>query len=250
MLQVFAHRGYRTKYPENTRIAFQEAISLGVHGIELDVRLTRDGKGIIVHDATIDRTSDGMGRVEEMSLSKIKALDAGKWFGEKFAGQQFLSLEEAFAILPPSIHLNIHLKTTPTAWEELVEYVVDVMIKREALKTSFLSCERPALERAKQIEPRLRGCYLGPQPRNTLKFIEESLSLRCHIIQLPHEQIHSDFVAQSHQRGVRINALHLDNSANHERQTDKQEVYQHLIQCEVDGVITDYPDFWLRMAGR
>jgi len=63
--KIFAHRGYRAKYPENTAIAFQKAVSLGVHGIELDVRLTRDGTGVVIHDATVDRTSDGTGNVEE-----------------------------------------------------------------------------------------------------------------------------------------------------------------------------------------
>ena len=250
MLQVFAHRGHRTKYPENTRIAFQEAVELGVHGIELDVHLTRDEKGVVIHDATIDRVSDGTGQVEAMSFAEIKDLDAGKWFGEEFTGQQFLSLEETFAIIPSSIQLNIHLKMTSDSWEKLVEYVVDQIIKHEVLQTAFLSCERPALERAKQIEPRIRGCYLGPQPRNSLKFIEESLSLGCHIIQLPHEQIHSDFVAQSHQKAVKVNALHLDTPTDHKQQTDKHRVYQHLTQCDIDGVITDYSDFWLGMAER
>ena len=250
VLQVFAHRGYRTKYPENTKTAFQKALSLGVHGIELDLRLTRDGKGVIIHDATVDRTSDGTGQVERMTLAEIKALDAGKWLGEELAGQRFLSLEEAFALLPPPVQLNIHLKTPPDSQDELVEYAVDRMIGHEMLKTAFLSCERPALERARQLEPRIRGCYLGPQPRNTVEFIEASLSLGCRIIQLPHEQVHADFVARAHQRGIEVNALHLETPAGPELRPDGRELYQRLVQCDVDGIITDYPDFWLQMAGK
>lgn len=246
--KIFAHRGYRAKYPENTAIAFQEAISLGVHGIELDVRLTRDGIGVVVHDPAVDRTSDGTGNVEEMSLAQIEVLDAGKWFGEEFAGQRFSTLDELLTSLPPFTQLNIHLKSTPTSLEKLVEYVAATVVGHGALKTAFLSCERPPLERAKQIEPRLRGCYLGPHPRNTLQFIEESLSLECDTIQLPYEQVHADFVTQAHQRGIEINALHLETSADRENQGNKRKISQRLIQSDVDGIITDYPDFWLGMT--
>ncbi|MBT4504630.1 MAG: hypothetical protein HOC74_43290 [Gemmatimonadetes bacterium] len=248
--KIFAHRGYRAKYPENTAIAFQKAVSLGVHGIELDVRLTRDGIGVVVHDGAVDRTSDGTGNVEEMSLNKIKALDAGKWLAEEFACQRFLTLDEVLALLPPPIQLNIHLKSTPTSLEKLVEYVAAAVVEHRILRTSFLSCERLPLERAKQIEPRLRGCYLGPHPRNTLQFTEESLSLGCDTIQLPHEQVHADFVAQAHHRGIAVNALHLATSTDRESQTDKREVSRRLIQSNVNGVITDYPDFWLEMTRR
>ncbi|MDP6051859.1 MAG: glycerophosphodiester phosphodiesterase family protein, partial [Candidatus Latescibacteria bacterium] len=83
-IQVVAHRGFSGEYPENTVIAFDEALKLEVDMIELDIHLSRDHELIIIHDATVDRTSNGNGSVGNMTLSEIKRLDAGSWMDTGF----------------------------------------------------------------------------------------------------------------------------------------------------------------------
>ena len=83
---LFAHRGDLTNAPENTLPAFQQAIRKGADGVELDAKLTSDGHVIVIHDTTVNRTTDGSGRVASMPLTEIRSLDAGKWFGEGFRG--------------------------------------------------------------------------------------------------------------------------------------------------------------------
>lgn len=238
-MQVLAHRGYRTKYPENTRISFRKAQELGVHGIELDVRLTKDGKPVVVHDASVDRTSNGTGLISEMMLEQIRALDAGEWFKKEFAGERFLTLGEALEIVG-GVRLNIHLKAMK-AREEMVERVVEEVKRHNALGSAYLSAEGRLLERAKRLEPRIGGCYLGPHPRNTPEYIETSLELECYIIQLPCEQIDVEFVELAHQRGLEVHALHLEGGS-----IDEEDLYQRLVGCGVDGVLTDYPAAWLK----
>jgi len=84
MVKVVAHRGCSGEYPESTEIAFRKALALDADMIELDVHLAKDESLIVIHDATVDRTSDGSGKISDMTLPEIKALDAGSWFGEAF----------------------------------------------------------------------------------------------------------------------------------------------------------------------
>ena len=82
MTEVWCHRGYSGRYPENTMLAFQKAVETGAEGIELDVQLTRDGEVIVLHDETLDRTTDGTGPVAQMDLKTLQTYNAGKKFPE------------------------------------------------------------------------------------------------------------------------------------------------------------------------
>ncbi len=93
------HRGTVRFAPENTLAAFRKAIELGLDLIEMDVRETKDGHLVIMHDATVDRTTNGKGQVAELTLAEIKRLDAGSWFSPQFAGERVPTLDEALAAL-------------------------------------------------------------------------------------------------------------------------------------------------------
>lgn len=113
---IVAHRGYRARYPENTMAAFQAALDLGVPMIELDVTLTRDGHVVVIHDETLDRTSNGKGFVRDLSLSELSRLDAGSWFSPHFCGERIPTLNEVLTCFGKKIALNIEVK--PEAFEE------------------------------------------------------------------------------------------------------------------------------------
>jgi len=94
---VAAHRGWCETYPENTMLAFKKAIEVGVDQIETDLRMSSDGEIVLIHDDTVDRTTDGTGLVEEKTLLELKALDAGVKKGEEFKGEKiptFIELME------------------------------------------------------------------------------------------------------------------------------------------------------------
>src|SRR5512135_2653183 len=106
---VLAHRGASLHAPENTLAAFTLAADQGADGIELDVKLTRDGSIVVMHDATVDRTTTGHGRVSDLTLSEIKALDAGSNFEPQFAQERVPLLEEVFAAVAGRLMINIEL---------------------------------------------------------------------------------------------------------------------------------------------
>lgn len=125
-IYVAAHRGWSEKYPENTMLAFRAAAELGVDQIELDVRCTSDGELVIIHDATVDRTTNGHGAVADMTLSELRALDAGSWKGEEFAGANIPTFDEfiAFAREYPEMTFDFELKEYPEGEREALAYEV------------------------------------------------------------------------------------------------------------------------------
>jgi glycerophosphoryl diester phosphodiesterase len=116
---LIAHRGMLRDAPENTITAFAACIHLGL-GFELDVRRTKDGTLIVLHDETVDRTTDGKGKVAEMTLDQVKMLDAGRRFDPTLAGQRVPTLDEVFALLherKSSVPVAIDLKISDPSYE-------------------------------------------------------------------------------------------------------------------------------------
>src|SRR5713226_3493547 len=105
-----AHRGASADFPENTLAAFAAAIRAGADMCELDVQKTVDGALVVIHDDTVDRTSDGRGRVDLLTLAAIRRLDAGRWCGDQFAGEGIPTLSEVFDLTAGQCGLNIELK--------------------------------------------------------------------------------------------------------------------------------------------
>ena len=111
-IYVAAHRGFSENYPENTMSAFRAAIALGVDQIETDVRITKDGELVLIHDAYVDRTSNGTGVVHDMTYAELMELDFGAWKGEEFRGEKIVTLREFMELVKdlPEMTLDIELK--------------------------------------------------------------------------------------------------------------------------------------------
>ena len=141
-MKIIAHRGYSSQYPENTMLAFKKAVEINADGIELDARLTSDGQVVIMHDSSVDRTTNGSGIVREMTLQDIKALDAGSSFGIAFENEPVPLLEEVFSALGNKTLINVELAN----YEEIDErsladlvgdLIVDYHLEESVLISSF-----------------------------------------------------------------------------------------------------------------
>ena len=127
-IYVAAHRGWSEKYPENTMIAFEEAVKLGVDQLETDIRLTKDNELVLIHDAKVDRTTNGTGNVCEMTLAELRSLDAGSWKGEEFCGCRIPTLLEFLEFLQqyPEMTVDFEIKDIFPDWgEEITLATVD-----------------------------------------------------------------------------------------------------------------------------
>jgi glycerophosphoryl diester phosphodiesterase len=139
---IFAHRGANTNAPENTLAAFELARQEGADGIELDVKLTGDGQVVILHDQTVDRTTDGHGLLRSFSLPELKKLDAGSWFDRAYAGEPIPTLADVFKKFGSSILYDIELTNYAAPLDDLPRKVAQLIqqfrLSQNVLVTSFL----------------------------------------------------------------------------------------------------------------
>ncbi len=120
---LFAHRGAMASAPMNTMAAFELAVEQGADGIELDVQLSRDGHVAVLHDFSLDATTDGGGPLAQKSLSELQGLDAGGWFSSEFAGEGIPTLAQVFASLGDRTLFNVEIKSGGASSSKLAEQV-------------------------------------------------------------------------------------------------------------------------------
>ncbi len=124
---ISAHRGFSTAAPENTLPALEAARRAGADVAEIDVRLTRDGQVVLMHDRSVERTTNGAGLVKDLTLAEIKALDAGSWFDPRFRGEHVPTLAEVLEWSGGRLGLLIELKNYPYRELPLVERTIDLI---------------------------------------------------------------------------------------------------------------------------
>lgn len=227
---VVAHRGASGTHPENTESAFVEAMRLGVEAVELDVHLSADGQLVVIHDGSVDRTSDGSGRVRHMRWDEIAQLDAGAWFDARFVGQRFLRLDEALEILVGDVQLNVHAKAYEHDRAELATRVVRCLADRNLLERAFLASDGQTLALARRVNQRLTMCNLSVPPIEN--YVLRSHALGCSILQPGNAVTTPELVAAAHAKGMQVNPFYADDEAE----------MQRLIDCGVDGILTNYPE--------
>lgn len=128
---IIGHRGACAIAPENTLASLRHAESVGAKMVEIDVRLSADGVPIVLHDATLDRTTDGCGRASDFSFAQLRQLDAGAWKDPRFSGERIPSLEEVIALCDAlSLCLNIELKPNPGQAAETAQIALDLAQRR------------------------------------------------------------------------------------------------------------------------
>ena len=172
---IMAHRGHSSHYPENTLAAFRAAIAAGAHMVELDVNLSQDRRLIVIHDESVDRTTDGGGSVQAQTAVQLSRLDAGSWFDPKFAGEKIPTLEQVLEALKGRIGVNIEIK--PEAFEahgpqDAVERQVWERVRAMGMQDDVLvsSFEWRALERLRNLDFGIALGLLSDMPANDSLF--------------------------------------------------------------------------------
>lgn len=197
-----AHRGAMETHPENTLLAFRKAIEAGAHMIEFDVHLTKDNEVVVIHDATVDRTTDGTGRVADLTLEELKKLDAGSWKSPEFTGERIPTLYETLSIMPINIWLNIHVKG-----EDLLPVLVAEMVAKEnRLHQSFLACSAKAAKNARNIVPDIMICNMDRKEYNW-DYVKGTIEMNADFIQLRRKIYPNfeDYIRVLKENEVRVN---------------------------------------------
>ena len=243
---VMAHQGGEGIRPSNTMLAFQRAVDLGVDVLDTDMHVTRDGVLVLLHDQTVDRTTNGRGAVRDLTLAEIKALDAGYSFtldgGQTYPyrgqGLTIPTLEELFQAFP-AIRYGIEIKETPPD----VATSFCALIRRygkqgQVLVSSFWQPNIEAFRRAcpevatSGVESEIRTFYV--LYRLGLAFL---YSPPYHSLQIPEasggiQLLEPGFIQAAHSRGLRVQPWTINEAAD----------LQRIAGLGVDGINTDYPD--------
>lgn len=176
-----AHRGCLDSHPENTLPAFRQAIALGAQMIEFDIQLTKDSALVIMHDETVDRTTNGTGNVADLTLAQIRRLDAGVKKGASFTGTPVPTFAEVLAIMPRNVWLNCHLKGD----EAVGKAAAALVVKSGRVHQAFLACGENAAAGARQVSPNVLICNAENRYRkDTRQYVDATIRMKANFIQL------------------------------------------------------------------
>ena len=231
MVANVAHRGASGNYPENTLLAFQKALEIGVDEIELDLYLTKDDHLIIMHDSTVDRTTDGTGAISELTLAEIKALDAGGVFGEQFRGERVPTWEEALELVQGKVGLNVHLKEGGNPDGHYEHKVAKALSDFHMVEDSILTCSDASVGIFADIDSRIE-CRIFRANRAPEEYIRKSVEMGLRTMQPGRDITTRDFIQKAHAAGRIVHVFY----------ADTPEDMCAYIEIGVDGILTNYPE--------
>lgn len=274
MTKIYGHRGAKGTYPENTLLSFAKAIEQGVEGLELDVYMTKDGEIVVIHDESLERTTDGNGSIKDMTLEEIKQFSAGpkskfahfpNYDEELWAAERVPTLMEVFELLKPyPTELNIELKTTLEKYEGIEEKVLSIVkAYGNQRKVVYSSFHLPTILRVKRLSPEAKIAWLLSEkitlPKDQLQTLElEALHIAKSIV-LPNKNIALqlmhlmstlniseateikqlvDFIEGSNS----VDAFHNLYEQIRVWTVNEPEEIKQLLDLGVDTIITDYPE--------
>lgn len=230
---VFAHRGSKCNRPENTLISFREAIRIHSDGIELDVHLTADKQLVVIHDETIDRTTNNTGLVRDLTLTQIKCLDAGSWFGPEFSGEPIPSLYEVLSLLTELNFkgiLNIEIKTDNYPYPNIEKKLSEMMTSRTwPFHYLYSSFNLDSLKMIHEFESNTELAYLTRNKSKEIakgekaRFISSLHPKKSYLFSHPKRAILSS-------KPIRVWTI------------NKESEMQIAFQSNIAGIITDYPE--------
>jgi glycerophosphoryl diester phosphodiesterase len=217
--------------PENTLAAFELAIRQHADAVELDVKLTADSEVIVIHDNTLDRTTNGFGPVADLKLIAIKELDAGAYFHESFRGEKIPTLSEVFEAIGRKIFINIELTNYTSPYDHLPQRTVELVKYYNLEESIMLSSFNPrALLKTHQLLP---GIPIGllAAPGLSGSWARSSLGRL-----IPHSALHPEvgdtnpkLIKNCHKRGIKVHTYTVNNN----------EIMRSLFSWKIDGIFTD-----------
>ncbi len=228
---VIGHRGALGHAPENTMASFQRGWELGADLVELDIHMSRDGELVVMHDGDVSRTTNGRGRIKDMTLAEIKELDAGEWFDAGFRGQRVPTLAEVLAWARERIPLVIEIKGDPLPAEGIEEALVATLRAHGMVGSVMaISFHHPCVKRLKSLEPDLATGILY-----TGRLVDPVSAARAAA---------ADSVRPSWPYWTReqVDAVHAAGLVASAWNADDEQLMEYLLGLGVDSIGANYPD--------
>jgi glycerophosphoryl diester phosphodiesterase len=225
---VIAHRGASSYAPENTLAAFDLAIQMGVSDLELDVHATSDGHLVVIHDDTVDRTTNGSGPVTGHTLAALAALDAGSWFHPKFAGERIPTFTDVLERYQGRAHIHTELKGRSA---DLSRRTVDLIRRLGMVKqVTITSFQKARLEETRAFAPELPTGWLVAEASH--ERIAEARTLGLTQLCPRADTVTREVVHRLHAEGFVVRAWGVATEA----------LMQQVVRAGADGMTVNFPD--------
>ena len=238
---LFAHRGFSGIYPENSPLAFRMAAEkTNADGIESDVHLSKDGQLVIFHDASVERTSNGIGFIRDLTYAQLLELDIGAWKSPEFAGQHIWTLGQLLDFCREArMLLNLELKNYEVFYDGLEQRVIDEVCARGMQEQVFVSSfNHISMQRFKDLCPEIETGLLYDKPLLDMEHYllpsnADNMHPRYMLLQYQPE-----LMDLFHSRGMKVNTWTVNDEAD----------MRDMIHRGVDGIISNYPNLLCRVA--
>jgi glycerophosphoryl diester phosphodiesterase len=229
-LLIVAHRGASGYAPENTFAAFRRAIAMGAGFIETDLHLSRDARFVAIHDASVNRTTNGQGAVHDFTLADLRKLDVGSWFGSEFAGERIPTLEEILEFAKKH-DVVFYLEIKPSgSWGGEHALISALRESGEIARTVIISFDPLILTNIRAIEPTvMTGLLFDGKVDNPL---EKAVEIGARQIAARGDLVSPKFLKDARERDLQVVCWTV-NHPGHMRL---------LAEAGVDGIMSDYPD--------
>lgn len=206
--------------------------------VELDCQMTRDGAVVVIHDETLDRTTSGRGRVRDHTLRELKALDAGRWFAERFAGEEILTLEQAIEILRGKVELNLEIKGDDAPGRLEIQCVGIVRSLRFCESTVFSSFAPERMRLVRDLADDARIGALMDDGADWNVGIRLATELGAEALHPARSLATAEGVARAHDHDLEVRVWPVNDPRDMEA----------LVAIGVDGIFSDYPDRLLHLT--
>ena len=238
-LFIIAHRGAPFVAPENTLPALQKAIEMQANALEVDLRLTKDGHLVLMHDRTVNRTTNGRGKLERYSLAELRALDAGSHFDEQFSDVTVPTLAEVLALPRNEAWLILELKETGKRAELAEQQLLSMLAENKPERVILKSFDRDQLTRLRTSAPEYPQLYVMLAHYPALNFtiatapsFHDPLHEPVQWLQWHRAFLNQDRVSRAQAAGKRVIAWSVN---------DDEDIIE-MLELGVDGIETDRPD--------
>jgi glycerophosphoryl diester phosphodiesterase len=227
---VIAHRGASGHAPENTLAAFKKAVALGATFIETDLQLSRDARFVAIHDATVNRTTNGQGAVHDLTLAELRRLDAGSWFGSAFAGERVPTVEEILDFAKKH-DVVFYLEIKPGgSWGGEHALIGALQNSREIARTVVISFDAGIVANLRKIEPMLMtGLLYDGQIERPL---EKAIEIGARQVAVRGDLVTPALLTEARKLDLQVVCWTVNHPAH----------MRLLIAAGVDGIMSDYPD--------
>lgn len=234
---IIAHRGASKSAPENTMAAFQKSYEQGAYGIETDVQLTKDNVPVLMHDITLERTTNTTGYLNKFTYQELLELDAGSWFGKAFVGERIPSLESLLKwVKEKTLYLHLELKNNKLVYRHMEETVYELLRHYQLLnRTTISSFNSTSLKRLKALSNHMKTAFIISKKRKNAAL--HARQLGANAVHIKYRLLKNKVIKQCREANLDLCVFTVNKPV-------------HMSKCfknQCNSIITDYPDIGVEL---